>query len=187
MINALWQATTGVMVKHACRLARTLKSASEASVRRINRLRADLAARSGLSATNELVPRITPRCRRLISSRRRSVLPGVQLTTCHAKGSASEHGNLKPSADVDRHAAKPGDVSAEGRSLRSSQSAGEPRTRRREAGDESDGSVAGESGVRRVRALPDSRASGPFDRAPATSRQHLSRARCVSKGARRVR
>ena len=31
-VNALGQATTGVMVKHACRLARTLNSALEASV-----------------------------------------------------------------------------------------------------------------------------------------------------------
>ena len=79
---------------------------------------------------------------------------GVQPSTYRTKGSPREHGNLDPSAGRSeaRQATKSSVVSDEGRSLRSSPSAGEPRTRRREAVDANSAKVAGESHVCGVRA-----------------------------------
>ena len=73
--------------------------------------------------------------RRPVPIGRRSALPGVKPTTYRTTGFSFEHGNLDPSAEPAklRQAAKSGDVSDEGRSLRSSRSAGKPRTWRREA------------------------------------------------------
>ena len=80
---------------------------------------------------------------------RRSALPGVQPSTYSTAGSSWEHGNPDPSAGPARfrQAARSGDVSDGGRSLRSSPSAGEPRTWRRETVDASASTTAGESHV----------------------------------------
>jgi hypothetical protein len=58
------------------------------------------------------------------------VQPGVKLSTYRITGSSFEHANLNPGAGHGeaRQAAKSGDVLDEGRSLRCSLSAGEPRT-----------------------------------------------------------
>ena len=157
--------------------------------------------------------------RRLAPKRRRSELPGVQLITYRTAGPLREHGNLEPSAEREdvRQAAKPGDVSVEGRSLRSSPSAGKPRTWRREAVDRTAAESAGkamyvasedvrlrlrskrrdrtregvESWTVRIdvspRGLTRSPRPGSSGASPLPSRQHRGRARCVSKGARRVR
>ena len=128
---------------------------------------------------------------------RRPARPGVKPDTYRTKGDLLEHGNLDASAGSGnaRQAARSSDVSHEGRSLRSSPSTGEPCTRRREAVGARSGDAAGESHVCGVRARPGlapERATqavcarqGAGVRPPCES--NLWRARCSTKGARRVR
>src|SRR5262249_44638451 len=83
-----------------------------------------------------------------------------------------------------------GDVSNEGRSLRSSPRAGEPRTWRREAADAYASNAAGESyvcGIAARHELAPERAKKAVRAKPKLREQHLWRARCIAKGARRVR
>ena len=81
---------------------------------------------------------VRPKGRDVARPRRgvRPVLPGEKPATYPIKGPTTEHGNLDPSAGraKPRQAAKSRKVSDERRSLRSSRSAGKPRTGRREAG-----------------------------------------------------
>jgi hypothetical protein len=85
-------------------------------------------------------------------NRERPELPRVKLNTYRTKGSPREHGNLQVERRNENiwRAAKPGDVSTQGQSPRSSLRAGKPRTRRRGTVDEYSGAAAGVRGVYRI-------------------------------------
>ena len=92
-----WQATTGVRVKHARRMARRLKSASDVSVWRTNHVSGASSA-TGIVSSNGLERRSNPVCRTRGPNRVRPELPGIKLTTYRTQGSPREHGNLQLSA-----------------------------------------------------------------------------------------
>ena len=114
-----------------------LKSVLEASVRIIDRPSTEMQRDADCLVYSVCWDRLDRPVGFLVPERNRSALPGVKPTTYSIKGSSRKHGNLNSSARSCEpwQAAKSSDVSNEGRSLRSSPSAGKPRTWRREAVD----------------------------------------------------
>ena len=114
------------MVKPARGMARTLNPVFDASVWTCDRLRA------GMQRDPDHLLRLRVvwcdgydrRVLCLVPKRRGSGLPGVKLDTYRTKGFFSERGCMKPPIERRerraRQAARPSDVSVEGRSLRSS-------------------------------------------------------------------
>lgn len=114
-----------------------LKSVMEASVWIMNRLMTEMQRDADFLVYAVCCARLIRHVAFLVPERMRSVLSGVKPTTYSIMGFSRKHGNLNPSARSSEtwQAAKSSDVSDEGRSLRSSLSAGKPRTWRREADD----------------------------------------------------
>ena len=118
------EATTGAMVKPARGRARTLNPVFDASVWRCDRLRAGMQCEPDHLLRVVWCDGYDRRVLRLVPKRRGSGLPGVKLDTYRITGLFSERGCIKPPIERrdrrTRQAAKPSDVSVEGRSLRSS-------------------------------------------------------------------